>query len=84
MNNQSGGSEKDKISKKIKNITEEEAIREYEHLKTIDLKMVTNETRIGNKFVDFFTFRQRLDTVGIKGFSYFDFIKDTEYHKKNT
>jgi hypothetical protein len=79
---QYGGSEKDTIAKKIKNITEEEAISDYEHLKTIDLKMVTNETRIGNKFVDFFTFRQRLDTVGIKGFSYFDFIKDTEYHKK--
>jgi 16S rRNA G966 N2-methylase RsmD len=80
--NQQGGSDKDKISKKIKNITEEEAIKDYEHLKTIDLKKVTNETRIGNKIVDFFTFRQRLDTVGIKGFSYFDFIKDTEYHKK--
>jgi 16S rRNA G966 N2-methylase RsmD len=80
--NQQGGSDKDKIAKKIKNITEEEAIKDYEHLKTIDLKKVTNETRIGNKFIDYFTFRQRLDTVGIKGFSYFDFIKDSEYHKK--
>jgi len=80
--NQQGGSDKDKIAKKIKNITEEEAIKDYEHLKTIDLKKVTNETRIGNKFIDYFTFRQRLDTVGIKGFSYFDFIRDTEYHKK--
>jgi 16S rRNA G966 N2-methylase RsmD len=80
--NQQGGSDKDKIAKKIKNITEEEAIKDYEHLKIIDLKKVTNETRIGNKFVDYFTFRQRLDTVGIKGFSYFDFIKDSEYHKK--
>ena len=77
-----GASEKDKIAKKIKNITEEEAIKDYEHLKEIDLKKVTNETRIGNKFVDYFTFRQRLETIGIKGFSYFDFIKDTEYHKK--
>lgn len=77
-----GASEKDKIAKKIKNITEAEAIKDYEHLKEIDLKKVTNETRIGNKFVDYFTFRQRLETIGIKGFSYFDFIKDTEYHKK--
>jgi hypothetical protein len=80
---QCGGiSEKDRIAKKIKNITESEAISDYEHLKNIDLRMITNETRIGNKFVDYFTFRQRLDTIGIKGFSYFDFIKDTEYHKK--
>lgn len=77
-----GATVKDKIAKKIKNITEEEAIKDYEHLKEIDLKKVTNETRIGNKFVDYFTFRQRLETIGVKGFSYFDFIKDTEYHKK--
>ena len=77
-----GASEKDKIAKKIKNITEEEAIKDYNHLKEIDLKKVGSETRIGNKFVDFFTFRQRLDTIGIKGFSYYDFLKDTEYHKK--
>jgi tRNA G10 N-methylase Trm11 len=79
-----GGSslDKDKIAKKIKNITEEEAIKDYEHLKEINLKKVTNETRIGNKFVDYFTFRQRLETIGVKGFSYFEFIKDTEYHKK--
>jgi hypothetical protein len=76
------GSQKDKIAKKIKNITEEEAVNDFEHLKRIDLKAVTNETRIGNKFVDFFTFRQRLETIGVKGFSYFDFIKDTKYHQK--
>lgn len=79
---QGGTSEKDKITKKIKNITQEEAIKDFEHLKRMDLKTITNETRIGNKFVDFFTFRQRLETIGVKGFSYFDFIKDTNYHKK--
>jgi len=83
--NQQGGAsltEKEKISKKIKNITEEEAIKDYEHLKQMDLSKISNETRIGNKFVDFFTFSQRLETIGVKGFSYFDFIEDTEYHKK--
>jgi 16S rRNA G966 N2-methylase RsmD len=48
----------------------------------MDLSRVSNETRIGNKFVDFFTFRQRLETIGIKGFSYYEFIKDTDYHNK--
>ena len=70
------------IAKKIKNIDEEEAIRDYENLKKADLKKVTNETRIGNKFVDHFTFLERLETVSKKGMTYFEFIKDTEYHKK--
>jgi hypothetical protein len=77
-----GGGEKERIAKKIKNISEEEAIRDYENLKKSDLSKVTNETRIGNKFVDYFTFLERLETVSKKGMSYFEFIKDTEYHKK--
>ena len=74
--------EKKAIAKKIKNITEEEAIKDYEYLQQIDLKNVSNETRIGNKFVDYFTFPQRLETVSKKGMNYFDFLQDTEYHKK--
>lgn len=73
---------KKKIAKKIKNISKEEAIKDYEHLKKMDLTKITNETRIGNKFVDYFTFLPRLETIGIKGMNYFDFIKDTNYHKK--
>ena len=76
------GTTKKHIAKKIKNIDEEEAIRDYENLKKADLKKVTNETRIGNKFVDHFTFLERLGTVSKKGMTYFEFIKDTEYHKK--
>lgn len=82
MEQHGGISEKDRIAKKLKDVTESEAITDYEHLKQIDITKVTNETRVGNKFVDYFTFRNRLDTIGIKGFSYFDFIKDNEYHKK--
>jgi hypothetical protein len=74
--------EKKAIAKKIKNITEEEAIKDYEHMKGLDLKKITNETRIGNKFVDYFTFLQRLETVSKKGMNYFDFLLDDEYHKK--
>ena len=80
-NIQNGG-QKAIITKKIKNIDEEEAIKDYENLKKVNLKLVTNETRIGNKFVDHFTFSERLETVSKKGMTYFDFIKDTDYHKK--
>ena len=48
----------------------------------MDLTKISNETRIGNKFVDHFTFLQRLETIGIKGMNYFDFVLNTEYHKK--
>jgi hypothetical protein len=87
VNTQSGGrtlslSEKKSITQKIKNISEEDAIKDFEHLKIMNLKKVSNETRIGNKFVDFFTFAERLETNSKKCMSYFDFIQDTEYHKK--
>ena len=84
-NGQDGGRQdgiKKHIATKIKNIDEEEAIRDYENLKKADLKKVTNETRIGTKFVDHFTFLERLETGSKKGMTYFEFIKDTEYHKK--
>ena len=73
-NTQNGG-QKAIITKKIKNIDEEEAIKDYENLKKVNLKLVTNETRIGNKFVDHFTFSERLETVSKKGMTYFDIIK---------
>ena len=87
QNGQIGGASnkkegKETIAKKIKNISEEEAIRDFENLKKVNLSKVTNETRIGNKFVDHFTFLERLETVSKKGMSYFEFIKDTDYHKK--
>lgn len=74
--------EKDKIINKIKNTTEEEAVRDFEHLKILDLSKISDETRIGNKFVDHFTFGERLETISKKGMSYFDFVQNTEYHKK--
>ena len=74
--------DKIKITNKLKNLSEEDAIKDFEHLKIMDLKKVSNETRIGNKFVDYFTFFERLETSSKKCMSYFDFIQDTEYHKK--
>lgn len=75
---------KDKIAiaNKLKDISKEDAIRDYHQLQNIDLSKVSNETRIGNKFVDYFTFLPRLETISKKGMSYFDFIHNTEYHKK--
>ena len=74
--------EKEWIEKKIKNTSEEDAIKDYHKLKKINLEKVSNETRIGNKFVDRFTFFPRLETISKKGMSYFDFVLDTKYHEK--
>ena len=73
---------KRKIAKKLKNISEQEAINDFSKLKNINLKQVSNETRIGNKFVDYFTFLQRLETTSKKGMTYFEFLTDTNYHDK--
>jgi len=74
--------EKEIIAKKIKNTTEENAIKDYNKLKKININLVSNETRIGNKFVDRFTFFPRLETISNKGMSYFEFVLDTKYHEK--
>lgn len=73
---------KQSIVKRIKNITEAQAITSYHNLKKRDLNTITNESRIGNIFVDYFTFSQRLETVSKKGMNYFEFLLNTEYHKK--
>jgi hypothetical protein len=73
---------KQSITKKIKDISEADAIKSYYNLKKRDLTTITNETRVGNTFVDYFTFPQRLETVSKKGMSFFQFVLDTEYHKK--
>jgi len=78
MNNE----QKSAIAKKIKNITEGQAIKSYYNLKKRDLTTITAETRIGNVFVDYFTFEQRLETISKKGVSFFDFVLNTDYHTK--
>jgi hypothetical protein len=76
-----GGLEKEEIARLIKDISEEDAIRDYELLKQMDLTTVSNAIT-GNKFVDYFTFVQRLETISKKGMSYFEFAEDTEYQNR--
>lgn len=73
---------KRKIAKKLKNISEQEAINDFYKLEKINLKKISNETRIGNKFVDYFTFPQRLETTSKKGMTFFEFLTDKNYHEK--
>jgi hypothetical protein len=74
--------DKQEIIRLLKNISKEQAISDYIKLQLFDTTKLTNETRIGNKFVDYFTFPERLETIGIKGMNYFDFVSSVEYHDR--
>ena len=78
--------EKQIIANKIKCISETDIKNDYEKLK----KMATeanavefNERcRVGNNVVDFFTFRERLETRGKYNINFYDFISNIEEFKK--
>ena len=70
------------IAHELKPITRENALQDYKKLKQIDLKQITPHTRVGNKVVDFFTFPQRLNTVGFRHMSFFDFLTNKAHFTK--
>jgi len=72
------------IAHEMKPITREDALQDYNNLKQFDLKKITPHTRVGNKTVDYFTFPQRLNTVSLKGMSFFDFLTNkAHFTQKN-
>ncbi len=66
------------ISKKIRNITLDEGINDYNNLRELKYKDIKPSTKTGNKALDYFFFHHRLETVGRTGISFFDFINDKE------
>ena len=76
-------SEKLKLTEQIRPISEEEAKESY--LDLADEKTIPPPTSTkGNKFVDYFTFNERLETTGSKGISFWEFWENkSEYMKKN-
>ena len=78
--------EKQIIANKIKCISETDMKNDYEMLK----KMVTSAVavefnercRVGNNVVDFFTFRERLETRGKYNINFYDFFTNIEEFKK--
>ena len=70
------------ISKQIKSINEIDIIREFDRLKSnTNLKPNTN---IGNKIVDYFTFEERLNTIGKQKINFYTFVKDFPIHFEKT
>ena len=82
--------EKQIIANKIKCISEEDMKNDYEMLKNMMVAATTTSTsvefnkrcRVGNNVVDFFTFRERLETRGKYNINFYDFITNIEEFKK--
>lgn len=75
-------SKKKEIANEIKDITREEAIADYHRLENINPRIITSNIKIGNKFVDYFTFPERLETIGKAGINYYDLFYNKSYFQK--
>lgn len=74
---------KKNIAFQIKSITKEDAINDYKKLEKVDVNEIKPNDRIGNKFVDYFTFLERLNTTGSKGMNFFEFFhRKDEFEKR--
>jgi hypothetical protein len=76
--------EKQLIAKSIKNISDEEMKCDFENLKNIGstAETMSERCRIGNNFVDYYTFCERLETKGKYDANYFEFVQNIEEFKK--
>jgi hypothetical protein len=76
--------EKNVIAKRIKNISLNDIEREMDKLIDIgaNAHTVGPRSRTGNNVVDFFTFKQRLETKGKYDVNFFEFLTNIEEFKK--
>jgi len=66
------------ISKQIKSISEIDINKEFDKLKSnTNLKPNTN---VGNKIVNYFTFEERLNTIGMKNINFYTFFRDLPFY----
>jgi len=72
------------ISGQIKNITQNMLDIEMKQLIDIgkNADTISSRSRIGNNIVDFFTFKQRLETKGKYNTSFFEFLENIEEFKE--
>jgi predicted RNA methylase len=80
--------EKTTISKNIKPITLDEAIKDFNKLRLISKNFAKNSSNIssrcrtGNNVVDYFTFTERLNTKGKYDVNFFEFLVNIDEFKK--
>lgn len=69
------------MDKKIKNISKEQALKDYEDLCNLKCSEINPNSHIGNKALDYYFFKYRLKTKSIKGISFYEFVKKNIYKK---
>ena len=76
--------DKREISNQIKQITKDTVDIEWLKLKNINLEELSalnGRSRLGCDFIDYYFFELRLDTIGNKGITFFDFLENIEEYK---
>ena len=74
--------EKIKLSKKLKDISENDAREDYNKLLKLKITHENSNTLIGNVVLDYFFFPYRLDTKSRRNTSFYELLKDKEILKK--
>lgn len=76
--------DRDSISKSIKNITMDDTKSDYDKLVQIgsSASTMSPRCRTGNNVVDYFTFKERLHTRGKYDVNFFEFVEQIEDFKK--
>ena len=65
------------IASQLKNITKEEALEDYEKLRALKCGSINPASNIGNKAMDIYFFRHRLETKAKGNQSFYEWLKDT-------
>ena len=76
--------EKQSLSRKIREYSFDDIVEDYKQLVQIGChaKDQSNKKYTGNRVVDAFTFTERLNTVGTKGISFYQFWKNREFYSR--
>ena len=76
--------EKMELSKQIREYSSEDIAKDYARLRDIGCHAKHQSTKmlVGNRVVDAFTFTERLNTIGSKGISFYEFWKNREFYSR--
>ena len=75
---------KNEIINQLKIISFERVLTEWSTLKTKktdELDQLNGRSRLGCDFIDYYFFKNRLDTIGNKGIHFYHFLENIEYYK---
>lgn len=72
------------IAKEIKDVSFEKVYKEWTQIKNMSPEQmceVNGRSRIGCDLLDYYFFKNRLETIGNKGINFFDFLRDIDKYK---